>query len=52
MNYQQLLQEAQALAIKENKEESAAILLLEHLCDLKSNELYLKIHHPDRKSVV
>lgn len=51
MNYQQLLQEAQALAIKENKEESAAILLLEHLCDLKSNELYLKIHHPVSKEL-
>lgn len=44
MTYQKLLQIASEKAIAYDKEESAAILLLEHVTNLKTNQLFLKIH--------
>ena len=44
MTYQKLLQQASEKAIEYDKEESAAILLLEHVTNLKMNQLYMKIH--------
>lgn len=44
MKYQKLLQLAQEKAIELDKEESAAVLLLQHVTKYEPNELYLKIH--------
>lgn len=43
MKLQALIQKAQALAIEKDKEESAVILLLEHVTSLKTNQLFLRM---------
>lgn len=44
MTYHNLIQIAEQMAIEKDKEESAAVLLLEHVTQLESNALYLKMH--------
>lgn len=44
MNYQQLLNEAQRKAIELDKEESAAVLLLEHVTKCSASQLFMKMH--------
>ncbi|MDE5714812.1 MAG: peptide chain release factor N(5)-glutamine methyltransferase [Anaeroplasmataceae bacterium] len=44
MTYQKLIQIAEQMAIDNEKEESAAVLLLEHVTKLETNALYLKMH--------
>lgn len=44
MNYQKLLQTSEKKALEYDKEESAAVLLLESVTKFETNELYLKIH--------
>lgn len=44
MTYQKLLKDASQRAVEHNKEESAAVLLLQYLSDLKNSELYLNLH--------
>ena len=41
MTYQKLLQVASNKAIEFDKEESAAVLLLEHVTNLKMNQLFI-----------
>lgn len=43
MKLQALIQKAQALAIEKDREESAVILLLEHVTSLKTNQLFLRM---------
>lgn len=43
MKLQMLIKKAQDLAVEWGKEESAVILLLEHITGLKTNQLYLKM---------
>ena len=43
MKLQALIQKAQALAVEKDKEESAVILLLEHVTSLKTNQLFLRM---------
>lgn len=43
MKLQMLIKKAQDLAVEWGKEESAVILLLEHVTGLKTNQLYLKM---------
>ncbi len=43
MKLQALIQKAQVLAVEKDKEESAVILLLEHVTSLKTNQLFLRM---------
>lgn len=43
MKLQALILKAQALAVEKDKEESAVILLLEHVTSLKTNQLFLRM---------
>lgn len=52
MTYQKLLQMASLKAIEYDKEESAAILLLEHVTNLKTNQLFLKIHEEVEENIL
>lgn len=52
MNYQKLLQTAEELAINHDKEESAAVLLLEHVTGKNVNQLYLQIHNEVEEEIV
>lgn len=51
MKYQGLIQEAEALALKNNKEESAVFLLLEHITKCSPTELYSKLHQSVTKQI-
>lgn len=52
MTYEQLLQQATQKVVSYDKEESAAVLLLESVADLKPNELYLKAKEKVKKEIV
>lgn len=52
MNLQKFLQVAEEKAIINGKEQSAALLLLEHVTGLSVNELYLKIHEQISEDVI
>ena len=52
MTYEQLLQQATQKVVSYDKEESAAVLLLESVADLKANELYLKAKEKVKKEIV
>ena len=52
MTYQKLLQVASNKAIEFDKEESAAVLLLEHVTNLKMNQLFMKIHEEVESDVL
>lgn len=52
MTYQSFIKEKEKQAIAADKEESAVVLLLEHICDLETNQLYLKMHEPVEESVI
>ena len=52
MTYQKLLQDASNKAILYDKEESAAVLLLEHVTNLKMNQLFMKIHDEVEQDVL
>ncbi len=51
MKLQALIQKAQALAIDKDKEESAVILLLEHVTSLKTNQLFLRMQEEVEKKI-
>ncbi len=51
MKLQALVQKAQALAIDKDKEESAVILLLEHVTSLKTNQLFLRMQEEVEKKI-
>ncbi len=51
MKLQELIQKAQALAIDKDKEESAVILLLEHVTSLKTNQLFLRMQEEVEKKI-
>ena len=44
MTYQRFIKDAENKAIEHDKEESAVILLMEHVAGLETNELYMKMH--------
>ena len=44
MTFQKFIKEAERKAIEADKEESAVILLMEHVSGLETNELYMKMH--------
>lgn len=43
MTYQQFIRQKEKEAVEQDKEESAVVLLLEHICGLETNALYLKM---------
>ncbi len=51
MKYQGLIQEAEALALKNQKEESAVFLLLEHITKCSPTELYSMLHQSVPKQI-
>lgn len=51
MKFQKLIQEAENLAIENNKEESAVFLLLEYITKLSPTELYTNMHKEVSKEV-
>lgn len=51
MKLQALIQKAQALSIEKDKEESAVILLLEHVTSLKTNQLFLRMQEEVEKKL-
>ncbi len=51
MKLQALIQKAQALSIEKDKEESAVILLLEHVTSLKTNQLFLRMQEEVEKKI-
>ncbi|MDE7095697.1 MAG: peptide chain release factor N(5)-glutamine methyltransferase [Anaeroplasmataceae bacterium] len=51
MKYQKFIQEAEDLAISNDKEESAVFLLLEHITQLSPTELYMKFQEEISKEV-
>ncbi|MDE7105895.1 MAG: peptide chain release factor N(5)-glutamine methyltransferase [Anaeroplasmataceae bacterium] len=51
MKYQKFIQEAEDLAITNEKEESAVFLLLEHITKLSPTELYMKLQDEVSKEV-
>ncbi len=51
MNYQKLIQEAEGLAVENEKEESAVYLILEHVTKWSSTELYMQLHKEVSKEV-
>ena len=44
MTYQKFIREKEKIAIENDKEESAVVLLLEHVTKLESNGLYMKMN--------
>lgn len=51
MNYQKLIQEAENLAVENDKEESAVYLILEHVTAWSSTELYLQLRKEVSKDI-
>ena len=51
MNYQKLIQEAEGLAVENEKEESAVYLILEHVTKWSSTELYMQLHKEVSKEI-
>lgn len=51
MNYQKLILEAENLAIENEKEESAVYLILEHVTNWSSTELYMQLHKEVSKDI-
>ncbi|MBE6137878.1 MAG: peptide chain release factor N(5)-glutamine methyltransferase [Erysipelotrichaceae bacterium] len=43
MTYQQFIKDKEKLAIENEKEESSVVLLLEHVCQIETNDLYLRM---------
>jgi len=43
MTYQQFIKDKEKLAIESEKEESSVVLLLEHVCQIETNDLYLRM---------
>lgn len=43
MTYQQFIKEKEKLAVEHDKEESAVVLLLENVCQIETNDLYLRM---------
>ena len=52
MTYQQFIREKEKKAVECDKEESAVILLLEHVTKLETNALYMKMNNEIEDSVV
>ena len=52
MTYQKFIREKEKIAIENDKEESAVVLLLEHVTKLESNGLYMKMNEEIEDSVV
>ena len=43
MTYQKFIKENEIKALMNNKEQSAVVLLMEHILNCETNELYLKM---------
>lgn len=52
MTYQQFIKEKEKLAIENNKEESSVVLLLENVCNVETNDLYLRMFNEISEDVV
>lgn len=52
MTYQQFIRQKEKQAIAQDKEESSVVLLLEHICGLETNALYLKMFEEIEEDIV
>ena len=52
MTYQQFIKEKEKLAIENDKEESSVVLLLEHVCNIETNDLYLRMFNEISADVI
>lgn len=52
MTYQNFIKEKEKLAIECDKEESSVVLLLEHIANLETNALYLKMHEEIEDDII
>jgi len=52
MTYQQFIKEKEKLAIENNKEESSVVLLLENVCNVETNDLYLRMFNEISEDIV
>lgn len=52
MTYQQFIRQKEKQAVAQDKEESSVVLLLEHICGLETNALYLKMFEEIEEDIV
>lgn len=52
MTYQQFIRQKEKLAIEQDKEESSVVLLLEHICGVETNALYLKMFEEIEEEII
>ncbi len=52
MTYQSFIREKEKQAIAIDKEESAVVLLLEHICNIETNQLYLRMHEEIEENII
>ena len=52
MTYQSFIREKEKQAIDLDKEESAVVLLLEHICNIETNQLYLRMHEEIEEDII
>lgn len=52
MTYQQFIKDKEKLAIENGKEESSVVLLLEHVCNVETNDLYLRMFNEISDDVI
>ena len=52
MTYQKFIREKEKIAVENDKEESAVILLLEHVTKLETNYLYMRMQEEIEENIV
>ena len=52
MTYRKFIKEKENLALEHDKEESAVVILLEHVTGLETNALYMKMNDEIDESII